>query len=179
MCSFFNFNVWFADLKLLTLCFDYIFICYFISSIFLKLATCPFKDPAIELRSVTSRYHGSKIPGAQATTTATATRTSKKRNRSIVAKQQLCRCITLICTFLRSRCRTELRNLLISRALYGVGEHNALTRKFRFLFENGLLTQMIHNGGGFFGWYPKPDTLDTWSETFLYYGSEKSEYSQR
>ena len=42
----------------------------------------PFKDPAIELRSVTSRYHGSKISGAQATTTATATRTSKKeRNK--------------------------------------------------------------------------------------------------
>ena len=37
---------------------------------------------------------------------------------------------------------------------------------------------MIHNGGGFFGSYPKPDTLDTWSEAFLYYGSEKSEYCQ-
>ena len=38
---------------------------------------------------------------------------------------------------------------------------------------------MIHNGGGFFGSYPKPDTLDTLSEAFLYYGSEKSEYCQR
>ena len=37
---------------------------------------------------------------------------------------------------------------------------------------------MIRNGGGFFGLYPKPDSLDTWSEAFLYYGSEKSEYSQ-
>ena len=27
--------------------------------------------------------------------------------------------------------------------------------------KNGLLIQMIHNGGGFFGSYPKPDTLDT------------------
>ena len=45
---------------------------------FLKLATCLFKDPAIELRNVTSSYHGSKISGAQATTTAAATRTSKK-----------------------------------------------------------------------------------------------------
>ena len=45
--------------------------------------------------------------------------------------------------------------------------------------QNGLLIQMIHNGGGFFGSYPKPNTLDTWSEAFLYYGSEKSEYCQR
>ena len=27
--------------------------------------------------------------------------------------------------------------------------------------KNGLLIQMIHNGGEFFGSYPKPDTLDT------------------
>ena len=27
--------------------------------------------------------------------------------------------------------------------------------------NNGLLIPMIHNGGGFFGSYPKPDTLDT------------------
>ena len=36
--------------------------------------------------------------GALATTTATATRTSKS-NRFILAKQQLCTCITLFCTF--------------------------------------------------------------------------------
>ena len=36
---------------------------------------------------------------------------------------------------------------------------------------------MIHNGGEFFGSYPKPDTLDTWSEAFLYYGSVKSEFA--
>ena len=36
-------------------------------------------------------------------------------------------------------------------------------RIFRFFTKskNGLLIQMIHNGGGFFGSYPKPDTLDT------------------
>ena len=43
--------------------------------------------------------------------------------------------------------------------------------------KNALLIQMIHNRGGFFGSYLKPDTLDTWSEGFLYYGSKKSEYS--
>ena len=33
---------------------------------------------------------------------------------------------------------------------------------------------MIHNGGAFVGSYPKPETLDTWSEVFFfYYGSEK------
>ena len=36
--------------------------------------------------------------------------------------------------------------------------------------KNGLLIQMIHNGGGFFGSYQKPDTLDTLFEGFLYYG---------
>ena len=41
--------------------------------------------------------------------------------------------------------------------------------------KTGLLIQMIHNGGAFFGSYPKWDTLDTRSEEFLYYGSEKEE----
>ena len=38
-------------------------------------------------------------------------------------------------------------------------------RIYRFFTKskNGLLIQMIHNGGGFFGSYPKPDTLDTYS----------------
>ena len=35
----------------------------------------------------------------------------------------------------------------------------------------------IHNGGEFFGSYPNPDTLNTWSEAFLYYEFDKSEYS--
>ena len=38
---------------------------------------------------------------------------------------------------------------------------------------------MNHNGGGFIGSYPKPNTFDTWSETFPYYGFETGEYSQR
>ena len=50
---------------------------------------------------------------------------------------------------------------------------------FSFLFsKNGLLIQMIHNGGGFFGSYRKPNTLNTWSEAFLYCGSEKNEHCQ-
>ena len=103
---------------------------------FLKLATCPFKDPAIELRSVTSRYHGSKISGAQATTTATATRTSKKKKQ---AKQQLCMCITLICTFLSRRCRKwDMKLTNFTRPLYGVGEHNT-TRTFPFLFKKRII----------------------------------------
>ena len=100
-----------------------------------------FKDPVIEWRNVTSRYHGSKISGVQATTTATATRTSKKkRNRFIVAKQQLCMCLTLIRSFLSRRCRTwDMKLTNSTRPLYGAGEHNP-TRKFPFLFKNGLLT---------------------------------------
>ena len=31
---------------------------------------------------------------------------------------------------------------------------------------------MIHNGGGFFGSYQEPDTLDTLSEGFLYHEYE-------
>ena len=32
---------------------------------------------------------------------------------------------------------------------------------------------MIHNRGGFFGSYLKPDTLETWSKAFLYYKYKK------
>ena len=45
--------------------------------------------------------------------------------------------------------------------------------------KTGLLIQMIHNGGTFFGSYPKRDTLDTRSEEFLYYGSEKKDFVGR
>ena len=38
---------------------------------------------------------------------------------------------------------------------------------------------MIHKGSGIFVLFPKPDTLDAWSEAFLYYGPEKSEYYQQ
>jgi len=44
--------------------------------------------------------------GAKATTTATATRTAKKSNRLRLAKQQLCTCITLFCTFFCRCCTT-------------------------------------------------------------------------
>ena len=33
--------------------------------------------------------------------------------------------------------------------------------------KHEVLIQMIHNGGGFFSSYPKPDTLDTRSEALL------------
>ena len=102
----------------------------------MKLATCLFKDPAIELRSVTSSYHGSKISGAQATTTAAATRTSKKKTQ---AKQQLCMCITHICTFVSGRFRTwDMKLTNFTRPLYGVGEHNT-TRTFPFLFKKRII----------------------------------------
>ena len=59
-------------------------------------------------------------------------------------------------------------------------ESRLLIRKMDIPFflvksKTGLLIQMIHNGGAFFGSYPKWDTLDTRSEEFLYYGSEKEE----
>ena len=34
-------------------------------------------------------------------------------------------------------------------------------KKDTSLSDQLVLIQMIHNGGGFFGSYPKPDTLDT------------------
>ena len=50
----------------------------------------------------------------RASTTVMATRTAKwKRFR--LAKQQLCTCITLFCTFLSSRCTTTTWKCLISR----------------------------------------------------------------
>ena len=63
-------------------------------------------------------------------------------------------------------------------------ESRLLIRKMDIPFflvksKTGLLIQMIHNGGAFFGSYPKWDTLDTRSEEFLYYGSEKEEYVGR
>ena len=59
-------------------------------------------------------------------------------------------------------------------------ESRLLIRKMDIPFflvksKTGLLIKMIHNGGAFFGSYPKWDTLDTRSEEFLYYGSEKEE----
>ena len=60
----------------------------------------------IERRSVTSRCHGER----------------QKMDRFILAKQQLCTCITLFCTFLiRRNCDGE--HLNFTRPLYGVCEH--------------------------------------------------------
>ena len=38
---------------------------------------------------------------------------------------------------------------------------NVEKKKDTSLSDQLVLIQMIHNGGGFFGSYPKPDTLDT------------------
>ena len=42
----------------------------------------------------------------------------KKNNRFKLAKQQLCTCITLFCTFLSRRCKSATWNFLISRARF-------------------------------------------------------------
>ena len=78
----------------------------------------------IERRSVTSRYHGSKISGSQQRRVfATATANSKK---AIGLDWQTKKTITLFCTFLSEPllhdCDMKLPNFM--RPLYGVGEHN-------------------------------------------------------
>ena len=55
-----------------------------------------------------------------------------KSNKFILAKQQLCTCITLYWTFLSRRCRTASWNFLISRACFM--EKVNTTQKFLFLF---------------------------------------------
>ena len=45
-------------------------------------------------------------------------RKRQKSNRFILAKQQLCTCITLFCTFLSRRCSTATWNFLNSRACF-------------------------------------------------------------
>ena len=63
------------------------------------------KVPATERRSVTSRYHGTKISGTGSFSNG-GNDNGKKSNRFILT-EQLCTCITLICTFLSRRCRGE------------------------------------------------------------------------
>ena len=53
------------------------------------------------------------IGSFRSTTTATSTRTAK-RNRFILAKQQLCTCLTLFCTFLCRHCAATTLQRLIS-----------------------------------------------------------------
>ena len=55
----------------------------------------PARLPTLMLLCAASEYK----TGAQATTTATATSTAKKPIGFGSAKQQLCTCITLFCTF--------------------------------------------------------------------------------
>ena len=62
------------------------------------------KVPATE-RSVTSRYHGTKISGTGSFSNG-GNDNAIKSNRFILT-EQLCTCITLICTFLSRRCRGE------------------------------------------------------------------------
>ena len=67
------------------------------------------KVPATERRSVTSRYHGTKISGTGSFSNGgndNGNDNGKKSNRFILT-EQLCTCITIICTFLSRRCRSE------------------------------------------------------------------------
>ena len=78
----------------------------------------------IERRSVTSRCHGER----------------QKMDRFILAKQQLCSCITLFCTFLiRRNCDGE--HLNFTRSLYGVCEHGAYI--FFFFFQTQIRSLRI------------------------------------
>ena len=56
-----------------------------------------------------------RVKGALATTNATATRTKKYIYSLIRAKQQLCTCSTLFCTFLNCHCMIMTWKSLISR----------------------------------------------------------------
>ena len=55
----------------------------------------------------------------------------QKSNRFRLAKQQLCTCITLFCTFLCRRCTTTTWDCLISRFMWNVN-----WRRFSFFFLN-------------------------------------------
>ena len=78
---------------------------------------------AIE-RSVKSRYHGNNISGSQKMGSFSNNDGdgNKKGKKAIgtSAKQQLCICITLFCTFLQvsSHCKCAIRNFLISHARF-------------------------------------------------------------
>ena len=53
------------------------------------------------------------------------------------------------------------RSLVSARwQLFGIAEETSWVRFFTKYTKNGLLIQMIYNGGGFFVSYPKPDTLE-------------------
>ena len=86
---------------------------YFLAEI---MGLNPSRKNPLERRSVNSRDHGSKILGWQQR--ELKQRERQKGDRFRLAKQQLCRCIKLFCTFLSRCCTTATWNLLISRARF-------------------------------------------------------------
>ena len=72
----------------------------------------------VERRSVTSRYHGSAISGWQQNQRRQRRQGERQKKDVYIYNQQLCRCITLFCTFLCRRCTTTTWNFLISRARF-------------------------------------------------------------
>ena len=80
-------------------------------------------------KRTTTSMRFSQYLRAYATTTATATRTPKNK-MFILAKQKLCKCITLYCTFLCRRCTTTWKKIhILSRT--GTQDND-----FLFLFLN-------------------------------------------
>ena len=78
-------------------------------------------EPPIERRSVTSHYHGIRISGRQQQGAKQRQRQWELQKKQQVyiylAKQQLCTCITLFCTFPSRRCTTATWNFLYVPAL--------------------------------------------------------------
>ena len=81
-----------------------------VSSGAITIALIPSESRETKLEM--TRMDGVRVQ--RATTTVTATRTAKWK-RFGLAKQQLCTCITLFCTFLSRRCTTTTWKCLISR----------------------------------------------------------------
>ena len=99
----------------------------------------------MERTSVTSCYHGSKFRDHNNSEHKQRRRRRQRErqnsNMFAWAKQQLCTCL---CTFLSCRCMTATRNFLIlTRPLYGVGEHN--THVFSLFLNLVLLDSTSEN----------------------------------
>ena len=82
-----------------------------VSSAAITIALIPSESRETKLEM--TRTDGVRVQ--RASTTVTATSTAKWKNRFGLAKQQLCTCITLFCTFLSRRCTTTTWKCLISR----------------------------------------------------------------
>ena len=65
-------------------------------------------------------------------------REQHESNRFILAKQQLCTCITLFCTFLCRQCTTMAWKCLISRFVKVMNRRQQLSFSFRILWHNPL-----------------------------------------